>query len=63
MQHRFAVKLLGAATRSMGIHTGLNTNGYVGERLSDKDLEAISLVLLDIKIGTPSGIAMSPVWK
>ena len=48
MQDRFAVKLLGAA-RNMGIHTALDTNGYMGERLNDKDLETISLVLLDIK--------------
>jgi pyruvate formate lyase activating enzyme len=48
MQHRFAVKLLTAA-RGMGIHTALDTNGYYGERLSDADLEAIDLVLLDLK--------------
>ena len=48
MQDRFAEKLLGAA-RNMGIHTALDTNGYMGERLNDKDLETISLVLLDIK--------------
>jgi pyruvate formate lyase activating enzyme len=48
MQHRFAVKLL-AAAKAMGIHTALDTNGYYGERLSDADLEAVDLVLLDIK--------------
>ena len=48
MQHRFAVKLFTAA-KSMGIHTALDTNGYYGDRLSDEELEAISLVLLDIK--------------
>jgi pyruvate formate lyase activating enzyme len=48
MQHRFAVKLLGAA-RAMGIHTALDTNGYYGDRLSDAELDAIDLVLLDIK--------------
>ena len=48
MQHRFAVKLLTAA-RAMGIHTALDTNGYYGNRLSDAELEAIDLVLLDIK--------------
>jgi pyruvate formate lyase activating enzyme len=48
MQHRFAVKLLTAA-KSMGIHTALDTNGYYGERLSDAELEAIDLVLLDLK--------------
>jgi pyruvate formate lyase activating enzyme len=48
MQHRFAVKLL-SATRAMGIHTALDTNGYYGERLSDAELEVADLVLLDLK--------------
>ena len=48
MQHRFAVKLLTAA-KSMRIHTALDTNGFYGDRLSDADLEAIDLVLLDLK--------------
>jgi len=52
MQHRFAVKLFTAA-RAMGIHTALDTNGYLGDRLADDDLEAISLVLLDIKTWDP----------
>ena len=52
MQDRFAVKLF-AAAKSMGIHTALDTNGYLGHRLSDDELEVIDLVLLDIKIWTP----------
>jgi len=48
MQDRFAVKLF-AAARSMGIHTALDTNGSLGERLTDAELETIDLVLLDIK--------------
>jgi len=48
MQDRFAVKLFTAA-RGMGIHTALDTNGLFGDRLSDAELEAIDLVLLDIK--------------
>jgi pyruvate formate lyase activating enzyme len=52
MQHRFAVKLLTAA-RAMGIHTALDTNGFYGDRLSDVELEAIDLVLLDIKTWDP----------
>ena len=49
MQPRFAVKLLRAA-QGMGIHTAVETNGYYGDRLSDSELEAIDLVLLDIKM-------------
>jgi pyruvate formate lyase activating enzyme len=48
MQDRFAVKLF-AAAREMAIHTALDTNGYYGERLSDAELDAIDLVILDIK--------------
>ena len=49
MQHRFAVKLFRAA-QAMGIHTAIETNGYYGDKLSDAELEAIDLVLLDIKM-------------
>ena len=48
MQHRFVVKLFRVA-KQMGIHTALDTNGYLGARLSDEDLASIDLVLLDIK--------------
>jgi pyruvate formate lyase activating enzyme len=48
MQDRFTVKLLEAA-RAMGIHTALDTNGSLGERVSDDELKNIDLVLLDIK--------------
>ena len=48
MQHRFVLKLL-AAAQAMGIHTALDTNGCLGVRLTDQDLERIDLVLLDIK--------------
>jgi pyruvate formate lyase activating enzyme len=48
MQDRFAVRLF-AAAKKMGVHTALDTNGFLGERLSDGELEQIDLVLLDIK--------------
>ena len=48
MQDRFAARLFTAA-KSMGIHTALDTNGYLGERLSDEELDQIDVVLLDIK--------------
>jgi len=52
MQDRFAVRLFTAA-KGMGIHTALDTNGYLGERLSDEELKQIDLVLLDIKAWDP----------
>ena len=48
MQDRFAVKLFTAA-KGMGIHTAIETNGYLAERLSDAELETIDLVMLGIK--------------
>jgi len=68
MQHRFALKLFLAA-RAMGVHTALDTTGYLGDRLSDEDLEAINLVLLDIKTWDPerhrrlTGMDNAPVLK
>ena len=52
MQHRFVMKLFRAA-KSMGIHTAIDTNGHLGRRLTDEDLEAIDLVMLSIKTWDP----------
>ena len=66
MQDRFVVKLFTAA-QAMGIHTALDTNGYLGDRLTDEDLEKIDLVLLDIKSWDPerhrqlTGMEVDPV--
>lgn len=48
MQDRFAVKLFTAA-KAIGIHTAIETNGYLGARLTDEDLQQLDLVLLGIK--------------
>jgi pyruvate formate lyase activating enzyme len=66
VQHRFAAKLL-AAAKASGIHTALDTNGYLGYRLTDDDLKSIDLVLLDIKAWDPerhrrvTGMDVEPV--
>lgn len=66
MQDRFAAKLF-AAVHDMGIHTALDTNGCLGKRLSDAELEKIDLVLLDIKAWDPdrhrhlTGMDVKPV--
>lgn len=66
MQDRFAVKLL-SSVRTMGIHTALDTNGALGDRISDAELGMIDLVLLDIKTWSPerhqmlTGCALQPV--
>ena len=53
MQDRFVIRLL-TATKELGIHTALDTNGYLGQRLADEELDQIDIVLLDIKTWYPS---------
>jgi len=48
MQRRFVMKVV-AGAKSMGIHTALETNGYLGAELTEHDLDNIDLVLLGIK--------------
>ncbi|HYW74329.1 MAG TPA: pyruvate formate-lyase-activating protein, partial [Pyrinomonadaceae bacterium] len=48
MQDRFVLKLSRAA-KAMGVHTCIETNGYLGERLGDDELGAFDLVMLGIK--------------
>ncbi len=68
MQDRFVVKLFTAA-QTMGIHTALDSNGYLGSRLTDEELEKIDLVLLDIKAWDPerhqrlTGMDPGPVFE
>jgi pyruvate formate lyase activating enzyme len=52
MQHRFAVRLFDA-TKQMGVHTAIETNGFYGDKLSDEELKLIDLVILDMKAFTP----------
>src|SRR5579872_3317731 len=52
MQRRFVFKLLRGA-RDMGIHTAIETNGFLGAELSDEDLALLDLVLLGIKTWSP----------
>jgi len=48
LQDRFVVRLCTAA-KAMGVHTAIETNGYLGDRLTDADLNQIDLVLLGLK--------------
>lgn len=52
MQHRFVLKLC-AATQKAGVHTAVETNGYLGDRLTDEDLAKIDLVMLGLKAVEP----------
>src|SRR4051794_25978094 len=52
LQDRFAVRLF-AAARAIGVHTAIETNGSLGDRLSDEELADIDLVILDMKAFDP----------
>jgi pyruvate formate lyase activating enzyme len=54
MQHRFVLKLLKAA-KGMGVHTTIETNGFLGDQLTDADFESIDLVMLGLKKWDPEG--------
>ena len=43
-----------AAAKRMGLHTALDTSGYLGARADDDYLANVDLVLLDIKSGDPA---------
>jgi pyruvate formate lyase activating enzyme len=69
MQARFAIRLLSAANE-LGIHTAIESNGFYGDRLSDKELQNIDLFILDMKGFTPeqhkrvtAGIDNAPVLE
>ncbi|QTE28317.1 pyruvate formate-lyase-activating protein [Pengzhenrongella sicca] len=50
MQPAFVAKILSGA-KAMGIHTAIDTSGYLGAHCTDEMLENIDLVLLDVKSG------------
>jgi pyruvate formate lyase activating enzyme len=66
VQNCFVVKLFRAA-KELGIHTAIETNGFLGARLSDEELDLIDLVILDMKAFEPeqhkrvTGIGNEPV--
>ncbi len=53
VQASFALELMRRAKAELGLHTALDTNGYLGDRLTDDDLDAIDLMLLDLKAFDP----------
>jgi pyruvate formate lyase activating enzyme len=52
VQMAFARRIL-AAAKSMGLHTAIETSGFLGDRVDEKFLSVLDLVLLDIKSGDP----------
>jgi pyruvate formate lyase activating enzyme len=58
-----------AAAKRMGLHTALDTSGYLGQRADDDYLANVDLVLLDIKSGDPetyrrvTGVELQPTLR
>ncbi|HLS74825.1 MAG TPA: pyruvate formate-lyase-activating protein [Actinomycetaceae bacterium] len=50
MQPAFLTRLLEGA-QEMGVHTTIDTSGYLGRHASERLLDALDLVLLDVKSG------------
>lgn len=53
MQPVFARRIL-EGTKAMGIHTAIDTSGFLGANATDELLDAVDLVLLDVKSGDPA---------
>lgn len=52
MQPAFAARILRGA-KELGIHTAIDTSGFLGASATDAMLEDVDLVLLDVKSGDP----------
>jgi len=52
VQAAFSRRILGAA-KSLGLHTAIETSGFLGARATDEYLKDLDLVILDIKSGDP----------
>jgi pyruvate formate lyase activating enzyme len=52
VQLAFTRRIL-AAAKEMGLHTAIETSGYLGDRADDRYLSCLDLVLLDIKSSDP----------
>ena len=58
-----------AAAKRLGLHTALDTSGFLGDRADDDYLAQVDLVLLDIKSGNPdtyrqaTGVELAPTLR
>jgi pyruvate formate lyase activating enzyme len=68
VQLGFTRGVFGAA-KEMGLHTALDTSGFLGHRADDDYLKNVDLVLLDIKSGDPdtyrrvTGVELKPTLR
>lgn len=67
-QAEFAFEIL-KASKALGLHTALDTSGYLGDRATEELLESVDLVLLDIKSWDPevyrelTGVDVEPTLR
>ncbi len=54
LQIRFLEALLGRCKHDLGLHTAVDTSGFLGDRATDGFLDLVDLFLLDIKSGDPA---------
>lgn len=54
LQIRFLEALLRRCKNDLGLHTAVDTSGFLGDRASDEFLDLVDLFLLDIKSGDPA---------
>src|SRR3954471_4982238 len=52
LQTAFSRRIL-AAAKSLGLHTAIETSGFLGARATDEYLKNLDLVIMDIKSGDP----------
>ena len=59
VQLAFTRRILSALAKDiiLALHTTIETSGFLGDRVDDKFLSVLDLVLLDIKSGDPEPIA------
>jgi pyruvate formate lyase activating enzyme len=68
VQAAFTRRIL-AAAKDMGLHTAIETSGFLGDRADDRYLSALDMVLLDIKSSDPdtyrkaTGRELAPTLK
>ena len=68
VQVAFTRRIL-AAAKDMGLHTAIETSGFLGDRADERYLSALDLVLLDIKSSNPdtyrkvTGRELAPTLK
>jgi pyruvate formate lyase activating enzyme len=53
VQPAFTRRIL-AGAKQLGLHTAIETSGFLGDRVDDRYLSCLDLVLLDIKSGDPA---------